>query len=184
MADPFYGEIRAFAFNFAPMDWAFCQGQSIAVAQNQALYSIIGNLYGGTPNQNFNLPDLRDRAPMGQGSGPGLTPRPLAQAVGTSSETLLSAHMPPHSHAIAVQSSNATVGTPNGNFLAAAITAGARPSSKSAYSPEAAAAELASTALTPLQGGGQEHSNMQPYLALNLCICLQGIYPIKPNPPT
>lgn len=181
MADPFYGEIRAFAFNFPPENWAFCDGQSVSAAQNQALYSIIGNLYGGTPNQNFNLPNLRGRAPMGQGSGPGLTPRTVAQAVGTPAETLLITQMPPHDHAIAVQTGNATASAPTGNFLAAAVTGGSRPTAKSTYVPVAPDAPLAPAALTPFQGGGQPHSNMQPYLALNLCICLQGeTYPIRP----
>lgn len=181
MADPFYGEIRAFGFTYAPAGWAFCQGQNMPVAQNPALYSVIGNLYGGTPGQNFNLPDLRGRAPMGQGSGPGLTPRTVAQAVGTPTEKLLITQMPPHEHAIAVQTGNATASAPTGNFLAAAVTGGSRPSPKSAYAPEAPDAPLAPAALTPFQGGGQPHSNMQPYLALNLCICLQGeVYPVKP----
>lgn len=181
MADPFYGEIRAFAFTYAPQDWAFCNGQNMPVAQNPALYSVIGNLYGGTPNQNFNLPDLRGHAPMGQGSGPGLTPRTVAQAVGTPAETLLTTQMPPHSHTIAVQTGNATASAPTGNFLAAAVTGGSRPSPQFAYAPAAPDAPLTPAALTPFQGGGQPHSNMQPYLALNLCICLQGdTYPVRP----
>ncbi len=182
MADPFYGEIRAFGFTYAPAGWAFCQGQNMPVAQNPALYSVIGNLYGGTPGQNFNLPDLRGRAPMGQGSGPGLTPRTVAQAVGTPTEKLLITQMPPHEHAIAVQTGNATASAPTGNFLAAGNKpAGFGTQSQPTYASGLLDTLLPPAALTPFQGGGQPHSNMQPYLALNLCICLQGdTYPIRP----
>lgn len=181
MADPFTGEIRAFAFDYAPQDWAFCAGQTIAVQQNLALYAVIGTLYGGTPNQNFKLPDLMGRAPMGAGHGPGLTPRTVSQAVGTVAETLQPMHMPPHNHAIAVQAGNATLGTPGGNFLAQRVTTG-RPTTLPAYAPASGPldAPLASGALAPFVGGGQPHSNMQPYLALNLCICLNGEYPVRP----
>lgn len=181
MSDPFYGEIRAFAFPYAPRDWAFCQGQSLPVVQHQALYGVIGNLYGGTPNQTFNLPDLRVRAPMGQGSGPGLTTRLVGQAVGSPAETLLPDHMPPHDHTIVVQTGNASTGTPTGNFLAAGVTSTGRQSSRATYDSGMMDSTLAANALTPFYGGGQPHSNMQPYLALNLCICLRGeSYPVKP----
>ena len=181
MADPFIGEIRAFAFDYAPMDWAFCAGQTINVQQNPALYAVIGTLYGGLVGQTFQLPDLRGSAPMGAGNGPGLTPRTVGQAVGTVAETLQPMHMPPHNHAIAVQAGNATLGTPSGNFLAQRVTTG-RPTTLPAYAPAPGPldAPLASGALAPFVGGGQPHSNMQPYLALNLCICLNGEYPVRP----
>lgn len=185
MADPFYGEIRAFAFTHAPLDWAFCGGQAIAVVQNPALYSVIGNLYGGTPGQSFNLPDLRGRVPLGQGTGTGLTPRSVGQPVGTPAVSLAAAQLPPHSHTLAVLAGNATAGAPTGNFLATTVSGtGPRPAGVPAYAPGPLTApldtQLAPTALTPFPGGGQPHSNMQPYLALNLCICLNGIYPVRP----
>ncbi|UJB65762.1 phage tail protein [Acidovorax sp. YS12] len=180
MSDPFYGEIRAFAFDYPPRDWAFCQGQTMLAQQNPALYTVIGNRYGGTSPQNFNLPDLRSQAPMGEGPGPGLTPRTTGQAVGKSTETLQPAHMPPHEHAIAVHTGNATTNVPKDKFLAAGrkpAAIGTQP--QPAYAPSPLDAPLAPTALTPF-GGGQAHDNMQPYLALNLCICLQGEFPTRP----
>lgn len=185
MADPFYGEIRAFAFDYPPQDWAFCDGQTIPVQQNPALYAVIGNRYGGTTGQNFKLPNLMGHAPMGQGSGPGLTPRTVGQATGTVAVTLTAAQLPPHSHTIAVLAGNATTDAPTGNFLAMGNKpASPRPQAVSAYAPGPLIAPLdtplAPTTLSLFPGGGQPHSNMQPYLALNLCICLNGEFPVKP----
>ncbi|WP_027994575.1 phage tail protein [Simplicispira psychrophila] len=185
MADPFTGEIRAFAFDYAPQDWAFCTGQSITVQQNPALYAVIGNRYGGTTNQNFKLPNLMGHAPMGQGSGPGLTPRTVGQATGTATVTLTTAQLPPHRHTIAVLVGKATADTPTDNFLAVGNKpAGFGTVPQPTYAPGPLTAPLdtplAPTALTPFPGGGQPHSNLQPYLALNLCICLNGEFPVRP----
>lgn len=185
MADPFTGEIRAFAFDYAPQDWAFCNGQTIPAQQNPVLYTVIGNRYGGTAKQNFNLPNLMGHAPMGQGSGPGLTPRTVGQATGTDTVALTAAQIPPHSHTIAVLAGNATTAAPPGNFLAMGNKpAGFGTLPQPTYAPGPLTAPLdtplAPTALTTFQGGGQAHSNMQPYLALNLCICLNGEFPVKP----
>lgn len=180
MSEAYVGEIRMFAGDYAPQGWLPCDGRPLDISGNEALFRLLGTTYGGDGVNNFNLPDLRGHAPMGQGSGPGLTPRAMAQAVGTPAETLLTTQMPPHSHTIAVQTGNATASAPTGNFLAAAVTGGSRPSPQFAYTPAAPDAPLAPTALSPFQGGGQAHSNMQPYLALNLCICLNGEFPVKP----
>lgn len=180
MADPFFGEIRAFAFDYAPVDWAFCAGQTITVQQNSALYAVIGNRYGGTTGQNFKLPNLMGHAPMGQGSGPGLTSRTVGQATGTVAVTLTAAQLPPHSHTIAVLLGKATADAPTDNFLAAGVKP-AVPTSQpqSAYAPGPLDTPLATTTLSPFLGSGQSHSNIQPYLALNLCICLNGEFPVK-----
>lgn len=185
MADPFTGEIRAFAFDYPPQDWAFCNGQTMLAQQNPALYAVIGNRYGGTSPQNFKLPDLLGQAPMCQGTGIGLTPRTVGQGTGTPAVTLTAAQLPPHSHTITVLAGSATAETPSGNFLAMGNKpASPRPQAVSAYAPGPLTApldiQLAPTALSPFQGGGQPHSNMQPYLALNMCICLDGEFPVKP----
>lgn len=122
MADPFTGEIRAFAFDYPPQDWAFCNGQTMLAQQNPALYAVIGNRYGGTSPQNFKLPDLLGQAPMCQGTGIGLTPRTVGQGTGTPAVTLTAAQLPPHSHTIAVLAGNATAETPTGNFLAMGLS--------------------------------------------------------------
>ena len=185
MADPFTGEIRAFAFDYAPVDWAFCAGQTLFVQQNPALYAVIGHRYGDTASQNFKLPNLMGHAPMGQGNGTGLTPRTVGQATGTVAVTLTAAQLPPHSHTIEVLLGKATADAPTDNFLAAGVKP-AVPTSQpqSAYAPGPLTAPLdtplAPTTLSPSLGSGQSHSNIQPYLALNLCICLNGEFPVKP----
>ncbi len=184
MADPFLGEIRAFGFNYAPVNWAMCQGQLMPVQQNPALFSIIGIQFGGNGTSNFGLPNLQGQAPMGAGAGPGLTPRAVGDAVGTAAVTLLPTQMPPHNHAIAVQTTNATAATPGGNVLAQSVN-GSSPRAPQvfAYAPGAPTVPqgaLAANALAPLNGGGQPHSNLQPTLALNFCICLSGEFPARP----
>ena len=184
MADPFLGEIRAFGFPFAPVNWALCQGQILPIQQNTALFSIIGARFGGNGTSNYGLPNLQGQAPMGAGSGPGLTPRAMGEAAGTAAVTLLPAEMPPHSHAIAVQTANATAAIPGGNVLAQGVKgAGSRAQTKPAYAPGAPTVPqgaLDANALAPFPGGGQAHNNMQPCLALNFCICLNGIFPTRP----
>jgi microcystin-dependent protein len=183
MADPFLGEIRAFGFNFAPKNWAMCQGQLIPIQQNTALFSILGIQFGGNGTSNFGLPNLQGQAPMGAGNGPGLTPRTVGDAVGEAAVTLQPTEMPSHNHAIAVQAGNATAAIPGGNVLAQGAKGGSRPQLQPAYAPGAPTVPqgaLAANALAPFIGGGQPHSNMQPYQALSLCICLSGEFPVRP----
>lgn len=179
MADPFYGEIRAFAFDYAPVHWAFCQGQLVAISQNTALFSVIGTQFGGNGTTTFGLPNLQGTAPMGSGTGPGLTPRTVGDAAGTASETLQPGEMPQHSHAVTAEGGNATAAVPQGNFLAKGLVPGARPSPRPTYAAGATTTPLAGSALAPFTGGGQPHTNMQPYLALNFCICLSGEFPVR-----
>lgn len=181
MADPYYGEIRAFAFNYAPMNWAFCDGQSVPVVQNQALYSVISNLYGGD-SQNFRLPDLRGRTVMGSGAGPGLTPRAVANAVGTRSETLTVAQTPNHSHPLVAEGANGSALDPANAYWAKGVKGTPpRVSVINTYAVVAPNAGMAANALTAFAGGSGAHSNMQPYLTLNFCICLNGeLYPQRP----
>jgi len=179
MADPYYGEIRAFAFNYPPMDWAFCTGQSVPVVQNQTLYSVIGNLYGGNTTV-FNLPNLQGRTVMGSGAGPALTPRSVAQAVGTYSETLTVSQVPSHSHSAVAEGANASVIAPTGAYLAKGVKGTPpRVTAVNTYVGSSPDAVMVS-ALAPVGSSGP-HSNLQPYLALNFCICLNGAdYPLRP----
>src|SRR4051812_22919127 len=98
MSNPYVGEIRVFGFTFAPRDWAFCNGQLIGIAQNSTLFAVIGTTFGGDGQTTFGLPNLQDKAAMHWGSGPGLTPRNLADAVGSPTVTLMQSHLPPHTH--------------------------------------------------------------------------------------
>ncbi|KFJ14236.1 phage Tail Collar domain protein [Delftia acidovorans] len=180
MADPFTGEIRAFGFNYAPVNWAFCWGQSIPIQQNSTLYSIIGVQFGGNGTTDFLLPDLRSRVAMGNGTGPGLSPFVVGEAVGSPTETLLLTQLPAHNHGINVQGADASVAVPGDNVLAkGGQGVPPRTSAKPTYTVVAPDSTLASTALFPT-GSNQSHSNLQPYQALNFCICLYGDFPIRP----
>ena len=179
MADPYIGEIRAFAFDFAPMDWALCKGQSLAVLQNQALFAVIGNLYGGD-NVNFKLPNLQGRSVMGAGNGAGLTPRQLGNDVGARSVTLGLPQLATHTHAVNTEMSNATVSAPANVCWAKGGFGDTKPMPINTYAPQQPDGTLALAAVEPLSGGGLPHDNQQPYLTLNLCICLAGNFPVRP----
>jgi microcystin-dependent protein len=170
--DPYLGEIRLFAGNFAPRGWALCQGQTLSIAQNAALFSLLGTTYGGNGQTTFNLPDLRGRTPIGFGQGPGLSNRDLGQQGGVESVTLTINEMPTHSHSIAVSDKTATSREPAGKVLAK-VWSGA------AYR-EGSPTVLLSLVSIEATGGNQPHENMQPFLGLNYIIALQGIFP-SPN---
>jgi len=171
MSEPFIAEIRIFAGNFAPRSWAFCNGQLIPVAQNTALFSLVGTTYGGDGRTTFGLPDLQGRAPMHPGSGPGLTSRRLGERTGVETVGLDSSQMPAHGHD-AQGSENAGVGSsPANNFVA-------RGAGRGANSYVDADSSLESKLLLPTGGGGA-HNNLQPYLAMYFIIALQGLYPSR-----
>ena len=180
MADPYIGQIQAFPYNFAPKGWALCAGQLLPIAQYQALFSLLGTYYGGNGTTNFALPDLRGRIANGMGQGPGLSSYTLAQKGGEESHTLTLAQMPAsgHSHAIHAVNNGATGGT---NTPSAAVTLGSGYASETnnpavnVYS--SAAPTIAMGSLAP--AGGQPHENRMPFLGLNYCIALQGIYPSR-----
>lgn len=169
MADPFIAEIRMVPFAFAPKGWAWCDGQLIPPSQNTALYALIGAKYGGNGTTSFALPDMRGRAPMHPGEGPGLSPHYLAEADGSESVYLLQSEIPSHSHAFSTSvraSDNLNPGTLSpgvGNNIYA-VAAGAT------------LVETAPQALAPT-GAGAPHNNMQPYLTLSFCIALEGVFP-------
>ena len=170
MADPFIGEIRMFAGNFAPVGWAFCDGQLQSIANNTALFALIGTYYGGDGVNTFALPDLRGRVPIAQGTGAVLTARVIGERVGTETVTLTSAQMPAHTHTqIASSSPASTSAGPSGMPATPASAAiyGATPNT------DFAAAAVAGA------GGGQPHDNMAPFTALNFIIALYGIFPTR-----
>jgi len=173
MSTGYVGEIRIFGFNFAPIDWAFCQGQLIPISQNEALFSILGTTYGGNGTTNFALPDMRDRAAMSQGQGPGLTNRVLGQAVGTTSVTVTNQQLPAHIHTIqGAQGHTSTqqTGTPTNQAFLGLSNPGR------AYTDSAPNQALAPVAIGNA-GGSQPHDNVQPLETLNFCICQYGVYP-------
>ena len=167
--DPFVAEIRIFPFNFAPKGWAFCDGQILPLSQNTALFSLLGTTYGGDGKSNFALPNMQGNAPMHPGQGPGLSLHDLGETGGSETVSLLESEIPSHSHGITVSQADALVGSPVGQLFASGVGIGM-------YAAPGALTQLSDNALAPA-GGDQPHNNMQPYLTLNLCIALQGVYP-------
>ena len=179
MAEPFLGEIEAFSFNFAPKGWAICAGQVLPINQNQALFSLLGTTYGGNGTTTFALPDLRGRIANAFGAGSGLANYNLGQTGGEESHTLALTEMQPggHSHTITAMNNGATGGTnvPDGTVKLGSGFARASNAPVSIYS--AATPTIAMGSLAP--SGGQPHENRMPFLALNYCIALQGIFPSR-----
>ena len=171
MGEPFLAEIRIFPFYFAPVGWATCDGQIMSLAQNTALFSLLGTIYGGDGKSTFALPDLQGNAPMHPGQGPGLSLHDLGETGGSPTVTLLESEIPAHSHTLRAAGTSSTKSTPAGNSLTR-IGSGATPY-KAPGSPQVA---MSFNALA-LAGGDLPHNNMQPYLTLNFCIALQGVYP-------
>ena len=167
MPDPFIGEIRLFAGNFAPDGWAFCDGQLLQIADNDALYQLIGTTYGGDGQSTFALPDLRGRLPVGTGQGAGLTNRPLGQRAGTEAVSLTTAQMPAHTHRALASSAAATTSSPRG----------AVPAAGGAYAAAPDASTVLDDNLTGGAGKGATHPNLQPSLAVSYIISLFGIFP-------
>lgn len=178
MDQPFIGTVILFAGNFAPRGWAFCQGQLLSIAQNSALFSLLGTTYGGDGITNFALPDLRGRTPIGFGQGRGLTNRTQGEIAGEENVTLIATQMPAHTHAVACHSASGDQSVPNGHYPAAA--AQNRESGVYVDSQYAATTDTTMAAATILpSGGSQPHDNMPPFLVLNYIIALEGIFPSR-----
>lgn len=171
MADPFVAEIRIFPFNFAPKGWAFCDGQLMPISQNTALFSLLGTTYGGDGKSNFALPDMQGNAPMHPGQGPGLSLHDLGESGGSETETLLEPEIPAHSHAMMASTQPGEDPSPGANeALARSIGASLYQTTTTPFVP------MSVNAVTPA-GGDQPHNNLMPYLTLNFCIALQGVFP-------
>jgi microcystin-dependent protein len=168
MSNPFLSEIRLMSFGFAPRGWALCNGQLMPINQNQALFALLGTTYGGNGQTNFALPNLQGRVPMHVGNG-----HTLGESAGEQAHTLSIAELPTHTHVAMAspQSNNTNVAIPTGNFLASPLS--------QTYAPPAGLGAMNPTTIANT-GGSQAHLNMQPFLTLNFCIALQGIFP-SPN---
>lgn len=173
MSDPFVAEIRIFPFNFAPSGWAFCNGQLMPISQNTALFSLLGTKYGGDGKATFALPDLQGRAAMHPGQGSGLSLlHDLGEQGGSDQVTLLQSDIPSHVHTLQAAGNNATQGTLTNNVALGTTAGGALYQTQTGSN----LVPMSANALAPV-GGGLPHNNMQPYLTLNFCIALQGIFP-------
>jgi microcystin-dependent protein len=166
MAEPFLSEIRIMSFGFAPKGWALCDGQLLPISQNQALFSLLGTTFGGDGRVNFALPDLRGRVPIQVGSG-----HTLGERGGEQAHTLSLAEIPTHVHGAMASSSPGDDPNPGGRVLASPLNA--------SYAPSGPLTPLDAATISAT-GGSQSHLNMQPFLVLNFCIALQGIFP-SPN---
>jgi microcystin-dependent protein len=169
--DPFIGEIRMFAGNFAPRGYALCDGQLLAVSQNDALFSLLGTIYGGDGRTTFGLPDLRGRIPIHKGSGPGLTTRPIGQKSGQENVTVHQNQLPAHHHGLQASTGIASSPNPAGNVLG-------RSNTVSLYQSETPNMPMNADTVTTV-GGSQSHANVQPFQCINYIIALVGVYPSR-----
>lgn len=167
MSEPFLAEVRIVGFNFAPRGWAFCDGQILPINQNQSLYSLLGTTYGGDGRTTFALPDIRSRTPIHVGNG-----HALGQKSGEETHTLSANEMPQHNHTLNASSGTSASADPNGQ-----IWGNARERLYASYN--ASSATNMNSSLMANTGGSQAHENMQPYLAVNYCIALQGLFPSR-----
>ena len=170
-SEPFIGEVQWFAGNFAPRGWAYCDGQLLSISQNQALFSIIGTIYGGDGRTTFALPAVRGRTLVHRGQGPGLSNRRLGEKSGSENETLTVNQMPGHTHTLRANGGSASAVAPAGNVLAS-------PGRTRLYDSGVANTSMDASAITET-GGNRSHNNMQPYNTLSCIIALQGIFPSR-----
>lgn len=167
----FLGEIKLVPYNFDPVGWAECDGRLLSIAQNSALFALLGTTYGGDGETTFALPDLRGRVPMGRGNGPGLTPRSLGQKTGAETNTLTLANMPAHNHTVNAVAEDGNQSTPEGNLPAGTKVLDTE------YSDASASTATMNTSMINNSGGGQAVNNVQPVLVLRYIIALQGTFP-------
>lgn len=175
--EPYIGAIFIFAGNFNPRGFMLCQGQLLPIAQYTALFSILGTTYGGNGTTNFALPDLRGRAPIGQGQGPGLSPVNLGQMGGANSVTILTNNLPSHTHTISVSTSSAAQASPLGNFLASVVDS--QGGASTGYNTAPSGGATLSPAAVNATGGSLPLNIQDPYLGINYIIAVQGIFPSR-----
>lgn len=179
--EPFIGQITMFGGTFAPRGWAFCEGQLMAISSNTALFSLLGTTYGGDGRTTFALPDLRGRCAVGMGNGPGLTSRRQGEKMGEESVTLNQTQIPAHSHQLNGNNAAANTSDPSGATLAnenVVVERGSAAIPVNGYSNAAANVPMSASSVGN-SGGNQSHNNMQPSLAMNYIIALQGLYPSR-----
>lgn len=171
MSEPFVGEIRMFGIDFAPQGWAQCNGQLLPIDQNAALFSLLGTTHGGDGRITFAVPDMQSRVPVCQGQGPGLSSFAEGQAGGSETVTLTATQMPGHTHRVTASSRAADSDQPEGRPLAR--------SASHIYTPKSGTSTVMNADMVGDTGGSQPHDNIQPYLAVNFCIALTGIFPSR-----
>jgi microcystin-dependent protein len=169
MGEPFIGEIRIFGGNFAPAGWAFCDGQTLPISENDALFTLIGTTYGGDGQETFNLPNLQSRVPIHAGTGPNGTTYTLAEMAGTETETLTVQQIPIHTHTMLGSSNQASSQSPAANVVG-------KSTSVDLFINAQATDAMNANAITPV-GGSQPHENTQPFLCVNFILSLFGVFP-------
>jgi microcystin-dependent protein len=170
MAQPYVGEIRMFAGNFAPNGWMFCEGQTLPISENEVLFQLIGTTYGGDGQETFNLPNLASRVPIHMGTGPDGTTYQIGEMAGTEQETLSTQQIPSHTHPFTGAQTTGNENLPAGNVLAES------PGGIQPYIEDAPSSAMNAQSITPA-GGSQPHENTQPFLCINFIISLFGIFP-------
>jgi len=175
--DPFVAEIRIFGFNFAPTGWAFCNGQLMPISQNTALFSLLGTFYGGDGKSTFALPDLEGAVPTQQGQGPGLQQWFLGEQQGSDSVTLLTSEIPLHPHSFQALNAQATTADPSGAALAKGFYDNGSTGGAAAFFQTQAPDVQMNPFTIGVSGGSLPHNNLMPYLVMNYCIALQGVFP-------
>ncbi|MGE5343164.1 MAG: phage tail protein [Candidatus Omnitrophota bacterium] len=178
MADCFLGEIRMFGGNYAPQDWAFCNGQLMPINQNDALYALIGVTYGGDGQVNFNLPDFRGRVAVHRGTGSGLTPRTIGQTFGTETAALTNANqLPAHTHTLSANGTASNTDTPSATTVIGPVTS--TNNMKSFTALNTTTVSMNSAAISSTTGGSQAHNNLMPSLCVSFIIALNGLFPTQ-----
>jgi microcystin-dependent protein len=182
--EAFIGTVFTFAFNFAPRGFATCQGQILSIAQNTALFSLLGTTYGGNGQSTFALPDLQGRVPNGQGQGPGLSPYSMGQLAGTETITLLQPNMPAHNHALMATAASADSATPVADHILGGANgedANLGSVTVKVYAPAAGSNPIALSPISiGIAGASMPIPILSPYLTLNYSICMEGIFPSRP----
>ncbi|HWG19354.1 MAG TPA: tail fiber protein [Terracidiphilus sp.] len=173
MSDQFVGEIRTFPFNFAPVGWAMCNGQLMPISQNTALFSLLGTQFGGDGKTDFALPNLQGSVPLAAGFGTGLNSRIVGETGGSATVILKLDEIPAHSHSVQCAAAGNTSSPAN------AVFAGESRGNPPAYAPSPGPPAILRNSAVAITGSGQPHDNMPPYVALNLCISLQGVFPSR-----
>jgi microcystin-dependent protein len=169
MPEPYVGEIRMFGGNFAPNGWMFCEGQQLAISENEVLFQLIGTTYGGDGQATFNLPNLASRVPIHLGTGPDGTTYQIGEMAGTEQETLTVQQIPIHSHALLASTSPGNLNAPGGNLTAESAAV-------KVYIEDTPSVNMNFNSVTPI-GGSQPHENVQPFLCINFIISLFGVFP-------
>lgn len=174
MSEPFLGEIRMFAFAFPPKGWALCDGQTLSISEYSALFALLGTTYGGNGTSTFQLPNLQSRVPIHQGQGAGLSPYAIGQIQGAETVTLTISQIPSHNHIVNCNTGGGNAASPQNNYPAVESTG----TSLDYNSGNTGGATMSPAMLAPA-GGNLAHTNIQPYLCVNFCIALEGVFPSR-----